>query len=346
MKNQTLVSIVVPIYKVPEKYLKQCIESCINQTLKDVEIILVDDGSPDRCGEICDDYAKKDNRIKVIHKKNEGLAAARNSGVDACSGETFMFLDGDDYLDFDCCEKTYTTLKEKNVQMVLFNQKLVYSKKTIPSPVCDNEPELFRTNKECRELQARTLSFRGWMATATSKLVYLDFINKYNIRHNVELKQGVEGYIYNIMQFEYLESAYYMPTPFYNYVYNDESITHVPSLENNILMIRGLEFIDDFGKKHPVIPKFRQNLLNRVIYVAITTAIQGVFNPLSKLAYKEQKNWYDNYLKLPLVKEALHNTNEMDLDKQRRIVVFFIKHKFYIGLKILAIMRRIQLNLR
>lgn len=69
MKDQPLVSIVVPIYKVPEKYLRQCIESCIGQTLRDLEIILVDDGSPDGCGEICDEYAKKDDRIKVIHKK-------------------------------------------------------------------------------------------------------------------------------------------------------------------------------------------------------------------------------------------------------------------------------------
>lgn len=74
MNNQTLVSIVVPIYKVPEKYLCQCIESCINQTLRDLEIILVDDGSPDKCGEICEEYAKIDARIKVIHKENGGLA--------------------------------------------------------------------------------------------------------------------------------------------------------------------------------------------------------------------------------------------------------------------------------
>ena len=72
MNNQTLVSIVVPIYKVPDKYLPQCVESCINQTLHDLEIILVDDGSPDKCGEICDEYAKIDARIKVIHKKNGG----------------------------------------------------------------------------------------------------------------------------------------------------------------------------------------------------------------------------------------------------------------------------------
>ena len=77
--NKPKVSIIVPVYKVPEIFLRQCIESCVNQTLKDIEIILVDDGSPDNCGKICDEYATKDNRIKVIHKINGGLAAARNT---------------------------------------------------------------------------------------------------------------------------------------------------------------------------------------------------------------------------------------------------------------------------
>lgn len=72
------VSIVVPVYKVPYKFLRQCVESCVNQTLRDIEIILVDDGSPDDCGKICDEYAANDNRIKVIHKENGGLVSARN----------------------------------------------------------------------------------------------------------------------------------------------------------------------------------------------------------------------------------------------------------------------------
>ena len=75
-----MISIIVPVYKV-EKYLKKCVESIQNQTYADLEIILVDDGSPDNCGKICDEISQKDNRVKVIHKKNEGLAAARNTGL-------------------------------------------------------------------------------------------------------------------------------------------------------------------------------------------------------------------------------------------------------------------------
>ena len=94
------VSIIVPVYKV-EKYLRKCIDSIINQTLKDIEIILVDDGSPDNCGKICDEYAAKDTRIKVIHKENGGLSSARNAGMEVAEGEYIGFVDSDDWIESD-----------------------------------------------------------------------------------------------------------------------------------------------------------------------------------------------------------------------------------------------------
>ena len=93
-----LISIIVPVYKV-EKYLSRCIESIINQTYKNIEIILVDDGSPDKCGEICNDYASIDTRIIVIHKPNGGLSDARNFGLNSASGEYVGFVDSDDYIE-------------------------------------------------------------------------------------------------------------------------------------------------------------------------------------------------------------------------------------------------------
>ena len=104
------VSVIIPIYKV-EKYLSRCLDSVVNQTLDDIEIVLVDDGSPDSCPEICDRYAKKDSRIKVIHKKNEGLGYARNSGMLIATGEYIAFLDSDDYVSKDMYEKVYSELK-------------------------------------------------------------------------------------------------------------------------------------------------------------------------------------------------------------------------------------------
>lgn len=103
------VSVIVPIYKV-EKYLRKCIDSLISQSYKNLEIILVDDGSPDNCGIICDEYSKLDERIKVIHKKNGGLSDARNAGLKVVTGEFIIFVDSDDYVSNDYIEYMYNLI--------------------------------------------------------------------------------------------------------------------------------------------------------------------------------------------------------------------------------------------
>lgn len=92
------ISVIVPVYKV-EAVLKKCLDSIITQTYENLEIILVDDGSPDSSGEICDEYSKRDSRVKAIHKKNAGVAAARNSGLKVATGEYCIFVDSDDYIE-------------------------------------------------------------------------------------------------------------------------------------------------------------------------------------------------------------------------------------------------------
>lgn len=98
------VSIIVPVYKT-EKYIHRCVDSILSQTFSDIEVILVDDGSPDRCPEICDEYKSKDSRIQVIHQKNGGVSAARNVGLNICCGEYLIFVDGDDYINEDFVQK-------------------------------------------------------------------------------------------------------------------------------------------------------------------------------------------------------------------------------------------------
>lgn len=113
-----LISVIVPVYKV-EKYIKKCIESIINQTYENLEIILVDDGSPDNCGKICDEYAKKDKRIKVIHKENGGVSSARNLGLEKSNGQYITFIDSDDWIEEEYCEILLTTLKEQNADCAI-----------------------------------------------------------------------------------------------------------------------------------------------------------------------------------------------------------------------------------
>ena len=112
------ISIIVPVYNV-EKYLSRCIDSILNQTFDDFELILIDDGSPDHSGAICDDYAKKDNRILVIHKENGGLSDARNAGINIASGEYIMFVDSDDYISKDMCEILYQRIIKDKSDMAL-----------------------------------------------------------------------------------------------------------------------------------------------------------------------------------------------------------------------------------
>ncbi len=109
--DNPLISVVVPVYKV-EEYLNKCVDSIINQTYKNLEIILVDDGSPDNCPKICDEYAKKDNRIKVIHKTNGGLSDARNAGIKEARGQLIGFVDSDDYIDNRMYEYLYGLIKK------------------------------------------------------------------------------------------------------------------------------------------------------------------------------------------------------------------------------------------
>lgn len=129
MKNNGVISVVIPIYGV-EKYLEECIESIINQTYTKLEVILVDDGSPDRCGHICDRYAQRDSRIIVIHQKNGGAAAARNAGLRIATGEFIAFVDGDDYLEPDAYEKMVAALLENDADIVHGGFNYVYVNRT------------------------------------------------------------------------------------------------------------------------------------------------------------------------------------------------------------------------
>ena len=110
------VSIVVPVYNTG-KYLPKCIESILNQTFADFELFLVNDGSPDRCGEICDDYARQDPRVKVIHKQNGGVSAARNDGLAAATGDYVFFCDGDDYMPLGACELLWAEAEKTNADV-------------------------------------------------------------------------------------------------------------------------------------------------------------------------------------------------------------------------------------
>ena len=120
-----MVSVIIPVYKV-EKYLDRCVESVCNQTYKDIEIILVDDGGIDKCPQKCDEWRKKDQRIKVIHQKNMGLSEARNSGLESSCGEYVIYVDSDDYIDYNMYEELFDVIKCHDVDIVYSNFQTEY----------------------------------------------------------------------------------------------------------------------------------------------------------------------------------------------------------------------------
>ena len=170
---EDLITIVIPIYKVQE-YLEKCLNSVICQTYTNLEIILVDDGSPDNCGQICDDYAKKDSRIKVIHKENGGLSDARNAGIKNATGKYITFVDSDDYITEDYVEYLYNLIKKNDSKLSICGIKTVWKN----DKKCENEKERI----EClnsQEVFERMLFAKGIEVAAYGKLYLTELWKEY-----------------------------------------------------------------------------------------------------------------------------------------------------------------------
>lgn len=339
--EKPLVSIIVPVYKVPERYLRKCIESLMNQTLQNIEILLVDDGSPDDCGVICDSYAKQDQRIKVLHKENGGLSSARNYGCRHANGLWIMFVDGDDWIDSHMCKDMYYAGQENNVQLVMCGMSKDYEKTSVnyKYPLKEN----FIYDREgCKWLQQQLLVYTSNIAVAYAKLINRNIIMENQIFHDEILKQGAEGLEFNLRLFEKLESAIFINKPFYHYIYNDNSISASHDESNHEFVIRCFEkirkFIDSSENKDMLIPWFN----NRLLYVIVTTAISGYFNPTNLEPYKDKKRKYKAYLQKKIVQDALKTSNTEGIGKQRKIVLFLIKHRMFLAIDILGKIRKIQ----
>ena len=339
--EKPLVSIIVPVYKVPEQYLRKCIESLINQTLQNIEILLVDDGSPDDCGEICDTYAKKDERIKVLHKENGGLSSARNYGCKYATGKWVMFVDGDDWIDPAMCKDMYYTGQENNVQLVMCGMSKDYGRTSVNYKYPLKENSIY--DKEgCKWLQQQLLVFTSNIAVAYAKLINRNLLIENQIFHDEILRQGAEGLEFNLRLFEKLETAIFINKPFYHYIYNDNSISASHNEENHEFVIRCFEkikkFIDSSENRERLVPWFD----NRLLYVIITTAISGYFNPSNIEPYKDKKRKYKAYLQKKIVQDALKTTNTKGIGKQRKIVLFLIKHHMFFAIDMLGKVRKFQ----
>lgn len=223
-----LISIIVPVYNV-EKELPKCIESLLNQTYENIEIILVNDGSTDTSCIICDEYAKRDSRIRVIHKDNGGLSDARNTGINISKGEYLLFVDSDDNIEVDSCERFIKALDKRKVDIVVGEARRIEGNDIyylMHSNLIDGKEY---SSKEYIKLAIQALE---WYAPSCFNMYNRDFI----IKNSLMFKKGILHEDMQILPKMFLKAQkiVYMKYCFYNYEIREGSITQSKNKTRNI----------------------------------------------------------------------------------------------------------------
>lgn len=205
------ISIIVPVYKT-EKYLNRCVESLVHQTYENLEIILIDDSSPDHCPEMCDSWGDRDNRIKVLHIENKGVANARNIGIDAASGEYIGFVDSDDYAEPDMFAKLCNSLEAQNADVSVCNFFVNN----------DSESEIF-TEKVFPDYDALQLIAMGdyKFGVLWNKLYRAEIIKNIRMPHLV----CCEDLVFNYFVFKNVNQFAEVNEKLYHYIRNEDSVT-------------------------------------------------------------------------------------------------------------------------
>lgn len=231
MKNPFF-SIILPIYRV-EKYLNRCINSILNQKFTDYEIILVDDGSPDNCPQICDEWVTKDSRIKVIHKQNAGLGYARNSGLKIANGKYIWFVDSDDSIEKNSLADIYDNLRKNNFpDIIFFGYKRINNKNRV-SFIDKPKKNYYRTNEEIMKDLFVDFIFTDPKSTNNNNLcksawcccIKNEVIKKKNIKFVSERDYISEDYYFWIDNFYKFNSILFVNEVYYLYYQNEDSLS-------------------------------------------------------------------------------------------------------------------------
>ncbi|MHC1681566.1 MAG: glycosyltransferase family 2 protein [Clostridiaceae bacterium] len=222
------ISIIVPVYKV-EAYLHRCINSILSQTLYDFELILVDDGSPDNCGNICDEYALEDNRVKVIHKSNGGLSAARNAGIEVATGDYIGFIDSDDWVEDEMYKNMYEAAIKNEADLVVCNYSRVFKDKVI-----NNYLKLTDENIDISEIGLDEYFYRYFFRyvhgyESWNKLYKREIIISNNLRFE-EKKEEIfsEDLLFNLYLLCHVHKISSLQNSFYNYLQREGSLMNSP----------------------------------------------------------------------------------------------------------------------
>lgn len=324
-----LVSVVVPIYNV-EQYLDRCIQSIQSQTYENLEIILVDDGSPDNCGKICDQYASKDQRVRVIHKKNGGLSDARNAGVKIATGKYLLFIDSDDFVAEDLVQKTVESAEEYHSDIVLFDYKRLESDGAVEICSMINIPE----NQGFYMKDFPQILFKA--ISACNKLFRKDFLEKSKIEFPV-------GYYYEDLGSspKYLlvaERISYVKEPFYNYVIHEGSIMSATKEEKSYYdRCKMIERVISFYQQKQEYGKYFEELEFLALFHAYFIPAKEILFRKGDRAYIDKfrdfvREWYPEYSRNKYLK---------DMSKKEKLQFYMIDHKHYWGVNFMSWARKL-----
>ena len=245
-----LISIIVPVYNL-EKYIARCLISLINQTYDKIEIICVNDGSIDNSLEVLKFFKNKDERIKIINQKNQGVSQARNNALNYATGKYIMFVDGDDWLSEETCKFAIDTVNSNNVDVVLWSYIREYGNKSLTKDVFKEDSRYFDKKEVYKKIYRRIFGLYkeemmrpdhgDSIVPVWGKLYKADIIKKNHIQFIDYKEVAAEDALFNMKYFSFVNSAYYEKKYYYHYRKNDTSLTrsYNPNLErqwNNLII--------------------------------------------------------------------------------------------------------------
>ena len=230
--EKPIISIIIPAYNV-EKYIHRCLDSILSQTFSNWECILIDDGSPDNSGKICDDYATKDSRFKVIHQKNSGVSRARNAGIDAAKGLWLTIMDSDDWIDSETLQTAYDFTLNNSAEIIQWGYYHSTETTDLDSSIYINDFSLLNMKPE------------EPYGSHTAMLINLDFINKNKIRYATDISMGEDWIFAFECYFKAKNVINIKEKAFYHYLQHDDSTCHKPTLKN---ISSQIDFVHKFEK--------------------------------------------------------------------------------------------------
>lgn len=306
----SLISIIVPVYNT-ENYLEKCLYSLVNQTYKNIEIIIIDDGSPDNSMNIIQKFVLADNRVKVISQKNQGLSGARNTGMNNANGDYIMFIDSDDWIEIDTCEKAINASEKYNADVVFWPYIREFSDSQKDNYLFD-KTEIIWSEKNINQLSRRMVGLVGDelanpqsidnLVTAWGKLYKKSVIG--DVRFTDTKIIGTEDALFNIEVFLGINSAVYIPDLLSHYRKdNESSLTH--NYKNKLVsrwreMYSRIKFLLD---RNDMSREYYDALKNRICFGLIGLGINLAED--KKMSFKEKKKEIYNILSMKHYQIAL-----------------------------------------